>query len=90
MDWQTRLTAMLRVRLFTIGDTDTTVGSALAVVAILVVTYLVARSVRRLVGYRFSRHKIDDDLALQTTATVMIQTATFQQCLKEATVQVSV
>ena len=71
MDWQTQLTALLRVRLFTISGTDTTVGSALAVVAILVVTYLVARSVRRLAGYHFSRHGIDDDLALQTTTTVM-------------------
>jgi small-conductance mechanosensitive channel len=71
MDWQTRLTALLRVRLFTISDTDTTVGSALAVVAILVVTYLVARTVRRLTGHYFNRHGIDDDLALQTTTTVL-------------------
>ena len=28
MDWPTRLTALLGERLFTIGDTDTTVGSA--------------------------------------------------------------
>jgi hypothetical protein len=56
MDWQTRLTELLRVRLFTISGTDTTVGSALAVVAILVVTYLVARTARRLAGHYFNRH----------------------------------
>ena len=59
------------MRLFSIADTDTTVGSALAVVAILVVTYLVARIVRRLVGYHFGRHGIDDDLAEQTTAALL-------------------
>ena len=71
MDWQTRLTTLLRVRLFTIGDTDTTVGSALAVVAILVVTYLLVRTVRRLAKRHFSRHEIDDDIALHTTAMVL-------------------
>ena len=71
MDWQTRLTSLLGVQLFSIGDTDTTVGSALAIVAILVVTYLVARTARRQAGHNFTRHGIDDDLALQTTVTVM-------------------
>jgi len=71
MDWQTRLTALLSVRLFTISGTDTTVGSALAIVAILVVTYAVARSVRRLAGRHFSRRGIDDDIAVQTTAMVL-------------------
>jgi len=65
------LSALLRVRLFTIGGTDTTVGSALAVAAILVITYLVARAVRRLARRHFSRHGIDDDIALQTTAMVL-------------------
>jgi len=71
MDWQTRLTELLGVRLFTISGTDTTVGSVLAVVAILVVTYLVARTVRRRAAYHFNRHGIDDDLAVQTAATVL-------------------
>jgi len=71
VDWQTRLTALLGVRLFSIGDTDTTVGSALAIVTILVVTYLVARKVSRLASHSLSRRGVDDDLALQTTTTVM-------------------
>jgi len=71
MDWPARLSALLHVRLFTIGGTNTTVGSALAVAAILVVTYLVARAVRRLAGRHFSRRGIDDDIALQTTAMVL-------------------
>ncbi len=71
MDWQSRLTALLGVRLFTISGVDTTVGSALAIAAILVVTYLVARSVHRLARHHFSRLGVDDDIALQTTALVL-------------------
>ena len=71
MDWQARLTALLRVRLFTINGTDTTVGSALAIAAILVVTFVVARTVRRMVGHLFSRRVVDDDIALGTTTTIV-------------------
>ena len=70
MDWQARLTELLRVRLFSIGDTDTTVGSALAIVAILVVTYLVARTARRLAGHYCTRHGIDDDVLVYEALTV--------------------
>ena len=54
MDWQSDLSALLGTRLFTISGTDTTVGSALAVVAILVATHLVARSMRRVESGRAS------------------------------------
>jgi len=71
MDWQDRFAELLDLRLFTISGTDTTVGSALAIAAILVVTFLVARTVRRLAGHHFSRHGVDDDIAVHTTATVL-------------------
>jgi potassium efflux system protein len=71
VDWQPRLSELLAVRLFTISGIDTTVGSALAIVTILAATYLLGRIVRRLAGYHFSRHGIDDKLAIQTAATVM-------------------
>ena len=72
MDSQSEgLSSLLDTRLFTISGTDTTVGSALAVVAILVATYLVARSMRRVAARIFKRHGVDDDIAVQTTATVL-------------------
>ena len=72
MDWQSEgVPALLGKRLFTISGTDTTVGSALAVVAILVATHLIARSMRRVAARIFKRHGIDDDIAVQTTATVL-------------------
>ncbi len=71
MDWQSDLSALLDRRLFTISGTVTTVGSALAIVAILVATHLIARSMRQVAARIFKRHRIDDDIAVQTTATVL-------------------
>jgi small-conductance mechanosensitive channel len=71
MDRQTRLTELLHVRLFSIGETDFTVGSAVAVASILVVTYVLARALRRVAGHHLRRRGVDDDITLQTTATVL-------------------
>jgi small-conductance mechanosensitive channel len=72
MTWQSEgLSALLDRRLFTISGTDTTAGSALAVVAIMVATHLVARSMRRVAARLYRRHGVDDDIAVQTTATVL-------------------
>jgi small-conductance mechanosensitive channel len=72
MTWQSEgLSALLDRRLFTISGTDTTAGSALAVVAIMVATHLVARSMRRVAARLYRRHGVDDDIAVHTTATVL-------------------
>lgn len=71
MDWQSDLPTLLDTRLFTISGTVTTIGSALAIGGILVTTHLVSRFTRRFAARYFSRHGVDDDIALRTTAALL-------------------
>jgi len=68
---------LLGKQLFTIGSTQTTVGRALAVAAILLVTFLVAALVRRQILRHFEKHDAGDEVAAKSTARIVAAVVLF-------------
>jgi len=62
---------LLETPIFTIGSTETTVGRALVVVGVLLVTILIARLARRLTIRHFKRHDAGDPVAVKSTASLI-------------------
>ncbi|NHZ73495.1 MAG: mechanosensitive ion channel [Nitrospirae bacterium] len=65
------LQELLAEPIFTIGSTQTTLGRALVVVAVLLVTFGLARLVRRSTLRHFEKHDAGDDVAAKSTANII-------------------
>ena len=54
--------------LFSVGSTKVSVGQALAVVATLIITFLLARAARQLTIRHFERHDVKDQVSIRTSS----------------------
>jgi hypothetical protein len=64
----TELGELLGKPLFTIGSTQTTLGRALAVGSVLLITIWLARLTRRQILGHFEKHEAGDEVAAKSTA----------------------
>jgi len=71
MEWSERLKVWLPLHLFSIGGTEFTAGSALAVATVLAITYLAARILSRVATHHLTRHGVEDEIALRTATAVL-------------------
>jgi small-conductance mechanosensitive channel len=65
------LQGFLAEPIFTIGSTQTTVGRALVVVAVLLISFWLALLVRRITLRHFEKHDAGDEVAAKTTARII-------------------
>ena len=54
--------------LFSVGTAKISVGEALAVVATLIITFLLARAARQLTIRHFERHDVKDEVSIRTSS----------------------